>query len=229
MRCACLVGLLYALAGPDVRCVWAGDAGPPRRVTYSFDQGLKGWAPLDIGVWAVRDEDGRRVLHLVEAGPQRPPVRRPGSYTLAAGPTWTDVTISARVRSLAPASRVGRDVVLLFGFRDDTHFYYAHLSNDANATTHNVIMIVDGTERRVIQHEPRPDPRLSDGWHDVRVSHRGNGEIKVWMDDMDTPLMTASDTTYPAGRVGVGSFDDTALFDDIVVEGRPVAAEGVPE
>ena len=46
-----------------------------------------------------------------------------------------------------------------------------------------------------------------------------DGTIKVYFDDMKTPILEAKDTTFGAGQVGFGSFDDTARFDDVVVEG----------
>jgi hypothetical protein len=33
--------------------------------------------------------------------------------------------------------------------------------------------------------------------------------------------MTATDTTFAWGRIGVGTFDDTAQFDDVTLRGRP--------
>jgi hypothetical protein len=41
------------------------------------------------------------------------------------------------------------------------------------------------------------------------------GEIKAYLDDMQTPILTAQDKTLGHGLVGVGSFDDTGSFDDI--------------
>lgn len=43
----------------------------------------------------------------------------------------------------------------------------------------------------------------------------------LWMDDLEKPLMTARDTTYPSGRLGVGTFDDRAEFGRVVIEAAP--------
>ena len=59
---------------------------------------------------------------------------------------------------------------------------------------------------------------LTEGWHHVRLVRKvGDGLIQVYFDDMTTPAMIAHDQTFTHGRVGVGSFDDTGLFDDIQV------------
>ena len=46
-----------------------------------------------------------------------------------------------------------------------------------------------------------------------------SGEIAVYFDDMDRPVMTAIDKTFAWGQVGIGSFDDTGNFDDVRVYG----------
>ena len=44
-------------------------------------------------------------------------------------------------------------------------------------------------------------------------------DIEVYWNDLTTPVQTARDLTFPSGRIGVGSFDDTGLWDDIVLKG----------
>jgi len=46
------------------------------------------------------------------------------------------------------------------------------------------------------------------------------GEIRAYLDDMKTPVLTATDKTLRHGYVGLGSFDDTGSFDDITLWGR---------
>jgi hypothetical protein len=56
------------------------------------------------------------------------------------------------------------------------------------------------------------------------------GEVKAYLDDLSTPVLSARDTTLGHGLVGLGSFDDTGLFDDIELRGvrRPVRSGGGP-
>jgi hypothetical protein len=39
---------------------------------------------------------------------------------------------------------------------------------------------------------------------------------------MTTPVMTAVDKTFKWGQVGIGSFDDTGIFDNFVLRGVKV-------
>ena len=186
---------------------------PMNTVQYSLPESADRLVLLNPASWKSGGIDGRVCLVLDVPGPQLPPVRRPGEYALL---KWDeplrDYSIVVEGRSIEPLDLVGRDVCIIFGFRDDTHFYYAHISNDSNGETHNVVMKVEGAARRRINIEERPEPRMNEGWHTIKVEHLSSGQISVWVDDMETPLMTAHDSAYPSGAVGFGAFDDRAAF-----------------
>jgi hypothetical protein len=46
------------------------------------------------------------------------------------------------------------------------------------------------------------------------------GTIEVYFNDMDKPVMTAEDTHFTTGTIGVGSFDDVGNFDYVRVWGK---------
>jgi hypothetical protein len=57
----------------------------------------------------------------------------------------------------------------------------------------------------------------------VRIVRRvASGATEVYFDDMEQPVMTATDATFAWGSVGVGTFDDTADFDNVQVRGEVV-------
>jgi hypothetical protein len=154
-------------------------------------------------------------------------VRRPGGYALAPG-DWRNMTLTVEAQSLEAASVANRDICLISGYQDDTHFYYAHLSQRADNSFHTIIMKVTGNSRDTI-HTPiatgvNAGPITSSLenpiFQTLRVSHRATGEISVFVDEMTDPVMTANDTTYPVGRVGAGTFDDKAVFRALSVTGE---------
>ena len=82
----------------------------------------------------------------------------------------------------------------------------------------NQIFIVNDEPRKKISTKTTPGIPWNDDWHHARiVRDSATGSIKVYFDDMRTPVMTATDKTFGKGRVGVGSFDDTGNFDEITV------------
>lgn len=184
-----------------------------------FGDGFGLWVKSPTGTWEIQSRDGNQVAALTAAGTQPGGVRRPTGYLLMPAIDWSDTTIDLRARTLEPASVVNRDVVVIFGYVDATHFYYTHLSSHSDDRFHTIIMKVNGTERETIDLESAPPAPLTEAWHDIRVIHRADGSIRVYVDDMAAPVMTAQDTTFPVGAVGFGCFDDRALFDDVRISG----------
>ncbi|MEM6552797.1 MAG: hypothetical protein AAF750_11815 [Planctomycetota bacterium] len=183
--------------------------------------------PADSWRWSPSAGDAARdVLTLHRPGPPKTePVRRLASIALYEPAVWSQATINLEIKSLEPATRKGADACIVLGYRDDTHYTYIHLSNDADGRTHNVIMQVQGDTRRTIQVPARPEPRLGTGWERVRVTFDDTGRIAVYVNDLDTPLMTGQQADPLPGRIGVGSFNDRAAFAGLRVEGRPMDAQ----
>jgi hypothetical protein len=192
-------------------------------VETNFESGFGPWVPLFSGTWEIQQDGSNHVAALTLAGADRPPVRRPRAYLFLAGHSWTDCAFTVRAKTLEPAATTARDVVLIFGYADDTHYYYAHISSKADSV-HNVIMKVAGSQRATIHTQSNPTPALNGDWQVIRVEHAAAGAIRVFVDNMTTPHLTAHDTTYPAGALAFGCFDDRALFDDVVVSGTDIPA-----
>ena len=191
-------------------------AGMKLAFSDDFEDGdADGWRPKAGNVWRVAKDGGSRVYHLAEKGRQGR-IRAPGAFSVIAGERVGRFTFVAQARCLTPARTRGRDMAVIFGYQDPEHFYYVHFSNTSDRV-HNSIMIVNGKPRAPIKKERKPIARLNtDGYHLLKVDHDPQtGDIRAYIDDMDTPILTAADKTFTSGLVGVGSFDDTGYFDDV--------------
>ncbi|MEU8299951.1 PQQ-dependent sugar dehydrogenase [Micromonospora sp. NPDC048909] len=185
------------------------------------------WAPVTPSKWQFT---GKQVI-LAEAGVTRPGPRRPFEYAvLTAGPEFAAVDVTAEVRLDTPVEVTNRDVIIVFGYKSDTEFYYAHVSTDNTILPHNGIFKVNNADRERIDYQWNgrsrgAAPAIVDAdWHTVRVKHLpATGEIAVYIDGAKDPLMTAKDTTFGSGRVGFGSFDNIGRMRDLTVRGTPAA------
>jgi hypothetical protein len=159
------------------------------------------------------------VLALVKEGTPAGPIRRPAALAILKSEPFGRVTLELDVRSTAPVDLAVRDVNLVVGYESPTRFYYVHLSGVTGAV-HNGIFVVADADRRRIDPGTTP-PLLKDlAWHRVKVERDpASGRIDVFVDDLTKPAMSAVDTTIRSGRVGVGSFDETGEFRNIVVTG----------
>ena len=180
------------------------------------------WTLDGSGVWAMRDG----LLVLEKAGTPAGPIRRPSALAILRATPLGDLTFDLELRSTAPP--VGqvprRDAVVIVGYESPTRFYYVHISAARDAV-HNGIFLVADADRRRIDTQSEKAILVDAAWHRVRVVREAaSGRIDVYADDLTAPVMSARDTTIASGRIGVGSFDDTAEFRAIQVDGR--AASG---
>jgi hypothetical protein len=180
---------------------------------------LDAWEQVGTGSWnQVKLPARGGVIELTESGdiPTKP-VRKPANILLAPAPAVSAFSLDLEVRSLQ-FERIGADIVIIFGYQDPQHFYYAHISNDVNHV-HQVIMKVEGNKnaRRAIHLEAEPIAALKDAWQRIRITRSAAGRVEVFVDDMVAPSLTANDATWISGRIGIGSFNDAAQFDSIVL------------
>lgn len=194
----------------------------PLLASYDFEDGLtEGWQANIPEHWQVVEEDGSMVYELISPG-QHGEIRGPTSWSILSEHDVTSFVLTGRLKCKAEASNPHRDMCLILHFHDPAHFTYIHFSASSD-DLHNIIGLVNGTDRIKINSEPPGEStyRLTDkNWHNFKVIYDAEaGEIKAFLDDMVTPILTASNRTLTHGFVGIGSFDDTGCYDDIILRG----------
>ena len=198
----------------------ARPAGPVRqdvsvRPTFADAAHLAEWDFDGSGEWTM----AKGLLILAKAGVPSGPIRRPAAVAILKTPPMVRVTVETQIRSTAALDVVNRDLEIVFGYESPSRFYYVHLAGITN-DVHNGIFLVAGADRRRIDPGKTP-PQLKDqNWHDVRLERDGStGRVQVYVDRSPTPAWDLVDTTIRAGRVGLGSFDDTGEFRNVAVKG----------
>lgn len=187
-----------------------------------FEQGAERWSPQDALQWEVKKTDkGQVYSQFKKQTTYKPPHRSPTNVSVLKDVTVGDLEFVGRVRSTHP-DYGHRDAVVFFGYQDPAHLYYVHLGKQADDHA-NQIFIVNGADRKKISITSTTGTNWDDEWHTVKIVRKvGDGTIEIYFDDLQKPVMTAKDTTFAWGRIGVGTFDDTADWDDIVLRGTKV-------
>jgi hypothetical protein len=218
--------LLVAIVSPPA----AADSEAQEKVSYEtrFEDGAEDWAPTDPNAWKVKKtEEGTVYSQFQKRSRFEPPFRSPYNISLLKGHAVGDMTFEAKVRSTHP-DYGHRDVCLVFGYQDPSHFYYVHLGKQADAHA-NQIFIVNEAPRTKISLTSTDGTDWDDAWHQVKVVRRtADGTIEVYFDDMKDPVMTARDKTFLWGRVGIGTFDDTSDWAHIKLDGVKREAPEAP-
>ncbi|MCA9265754.1 MAG: alpha/beta hydrolase [Planctomycetales bacterium] len=190
-------------------------------VAYAdFDDGSDRWKVTDTSAWKLTRSGKQTWFSLVKSHSQYEPKHRsPFNIALLEETTVSDFVFEVDLRSTnEPYGH--QSLCLFFGHQDPEHFYYVHLGRKADAHA-NSIFIVNDAPRVSIAQERTDGTDWSRGWHRARIRRKvETGSIEVYFDDMSKPIMKAIDTTFGAGRIGIGSFDDTGEFDTVRVWGR---------
>ena len=197
----------------------------PLVYSTDFEESIEDWELVDDGWTHKTDESGNKFLSLhKKKSNYKPEFRSPFHQAILQEVQVTDFQFDCRVLS-THKDYPHRDAVLFFGYQSPSEFYYVHLGKATDKHC-NQIFIVNNAARTLITAETTEGTPWDDQWHNVRVTRNVEaGEIKIYFDDMETPVMTAVDKTFAFGRIGLGSFDDTADFDDVQLHGEEKVGE----
>ena len=215
--------IVIALAALTTLSGCAGWQWPASKMPLVFeadfeDGSLEAWEPTDAAAWRIEEADGSKVLSQFQKSNYSPPVRSPLNMNLIKDVELGSFVLELKMHSTTP-DYGHRDLCLFFGHQDPSHFYYVHIANQADAHA-NSIFIVDGEPRVSIAETRTEGTKWDENWHTVRLVRDVElGTIAVYFDDMEEPIMTATNDKFKSGRIGVGSFDDTGQFDDITIRG----------
>jgi hypothetical protein len=213
------------------RTAGAVDVGSTLPVILSedFESGMDRWQTTDPdpadSVWEIIEaptkpgQAGNHVLRVTGASKYEPPYRSPLSIAWLKDVKVGEFEITARVQNTNPSGGNHRDLCFFWGRQSPAEFYYVHFG--AKADPHACqIFIVNNDKRTMITKDQAEGTPWTDGWHNIKISRDADGTMKAYFDDMTKPLMTAQDTTFGAGQIGIGTFDDSGNFDDLVLRGR---------
>ncbi|HVC93216.1 MAG TPA: hypothetical protein VND64_05965 [Pirellulales bacterium] len=190
-----------------------------------FEKGSGRWQATDAKAWKVVESESKRVYSLFQQSKYEPPHRSPLNFSLVREVNVGDFALETRLRSTVK-DYAHRDLCLIFGYQDPAHFYYVHLGKQTDDHA-NQVFIVNDAPRVKISTKTSAGTNWDDAWHEVKIVRRtAEGTIRVYFDDLETPVMTATDKTFTWGQVGVGSFDDTGDFDDVKLNGVQVERPG---
>jgi hypothetical protein len=199
----------------------------PELLKEDFEKGADRWQPTDPKAWKIEEAPGGgKVFFQFSASGYKPPFRSPFNYALLKDVVVGDFVLDLEAKSTSPKAGNHRDVCLIFGHQSNTKFYYIHVAglSGANDPRANQVFIVNEAERKKLESSvSRHAKPWDDAFHKIRIVRKvSDGSIKLYFDDLEKPVIEANDKTFTWGQVGVGTFDDTAQFDNIRLRGVKV-------
>jgi hypothetical protein len=201
----------------------AQNSGPPPthpEVIEAF--GLRWRVPVAAD-WKLDDTAAPPALHLIVPRPRTIP-RRPIQFARAETPDYVVGTLELEVKKEPLAARNRRtSLMFVYGWRDDSHFNYVHISVDTakEQPVHNGVFHVYGGERVRISSLEGAAALTGEDWHNVRLHYDSRkGEVRAWVNGKTSPSLHAIDLSTGAGKFGIGSFFDLGSFRAVRITGE---------
>jgi hypothetical protein len=237
------VSLLVALALMTAVKTWAADETNPSGTNLpllldeNFSQGADRWQPASPEGWKIIDIDGGKAYSEFKNVniTKKLPYRSPWNIALLKDITVGDFVLEIKMRE-THSDYPHRDSCIVFGYQNPAHFYYVHFAPVTGDPHADQIFIVNDADRLAITDKDHQSTGAKWGdqtsWHRLKIVRNvESGLIEAYFHeddapftDADKPLMTAHDKTFIWGRLGMGTFDDTADFAEVKLWGEKVKA-----
>ena len=171
---------------------------------------------LDWSVFNAADWSGSQdSLDLKVARPQEANPRAPLQYALANFRGLANFTVDVEVKPDTANNGKPGSAILVYAWRDNLHFNYVHLSSDTGKEqpVHNGVFHVYGGDRVRISQEDGPRAFPNAEWTPVRVVYDASKNlVETWIRGEKNPALRGIDLSLGTGRIGLGSFFNTAHF-----------------
>lgn len=107
-----------------------------------------------------------------------------------------------------------RDMCVIFGLQDPSHFYYSHIATKMDDNAHQIMLVNEAPRKKISSFTTEGVAWGQNEWHKVRVERNiETGSVKIYFDDK--LIQETTDKTFGAGYIGFGSFDDAGKVDNI--------------
>lgn len=174
------------------------------------DQSTNLWEPLNAKRWSVVSDEGDHSYFLNTDDFSGLSGDRLGEYSLYKG-SFSDFVIELDARAGESVhANTYTDYAVVFGYQDELNYYYVMINNAVEYT--QLFKVENGS--RVLLDTAIADVLVDDDYHEIVVQKTGE-LIEVRFDGAE--ILSAVDATFVEGRLGVGSFNDSAYFDNILI------------
>lgn len=222
--------IIFLVLVPFLGFGQAADIPAEYQLMYSqdFEKGkkIKGFEMTDTKAWKLHtEENGNKCLELIGGSEYKNRVRSPFNIAMIEDLSFGSFVLE--VDLLQTGREYGhRDLCLFFSMKDPSNFYYIHMASIADPHAHNIFLVNDEARVAIANKTTKGIQWGESQWHKVRIVRNiESGIIRLYYDDMNTPIMEAEDKHFEYGHIGLGSFDDSGRYDNIKIWAPSLAPE----
>ena len=200
-RAAALLGVMAGLASARAQLI-----------SENFSSGAGNFTVVSGGTWAV--SAGKYVLSAPAAGAGCSGNGNISTHNTTVSGDFT-LTVDASVTATSSAFN---DFSVLFGYQNSTNYYFVSFNESNDSCTSGIFKVAGG----VLTQLADITSLIAGGTtYAVKIEKTGS-TYKAYRNNV--LLATATDATWSSGKVGFGTLNDGASYDNLVVTLPPVAA-----
>ena len=191
--------------------------GPPQPTEFSDVQGFGDIGnymrtPDKFRAWAVIDDEDEARLVIMD---RPPPINgTPGGLAIYNSESYGDFDISVKAKLNKIKSDVldpKADFIIVFGYKGNLDYSYIRFTGEDINGFYQVDPADGGTVTEI--GDLNATPAVADtNYHDYRLVRSGT-TVTAYIDDVEYMSVT-DDALGAEGKIGMGSYNDIALFDD---------------
>jgi hypothetical protein len=210
----CLCGGVEYSSGYCCSGFWQSTSCPLTTVFSSVDYfgDSNNWEEANPSRWAVVNDAGDLRYGIITTDYTNLSGSRLGEYSIIKNREYDNFNFSAKAKSpedfgLNPSA----DYDVIFGYQNENNYYYMMFSSRTSNT--ELFKVVNGV-RETIETGDFAIP--DNNYHNIKIGRSGSN-IKVYFDN--NLIIDSVDSTFSSGKVGIGSFNDAVLWDDVLIVG----------
>ncbi|MBT1698318.1 hypothetical protein KK083_15615 [Fulvivirgaceae bacterium PWU4] len=165
-----------------------------------------------------------KALEFTGISDYQPPFRSPHTIGLIGNTMAGSFVLEADL--LQTGKEYGhRDMCVVFGFTDPSHFYYSHIATKMDDNAHQIMLVNEAPRKKISTFTTEGVDWGNSEWQHIRIERDlDQGSIKVFFNGK--LIQEASDKTFGKGYIGFGSFDDSGKIDNIRIWAKDSEKKG---
>jgi hypothetical protein len=124
------------------------------------------------------------------------------------------------------ANQSASDICFFLGLKDSTRYYFVLLSSIAGNDMQGIYLVKNSVRTKLPERISSARALIPDAWQKIRIERNiTRRTIRVYAGDMSAPILEIQNYELVMGRIGFGSLNGSAAFDNLSVWAPTVIPE----
>jgi hypothetical protein len=175
--------------------------------------------------WSISKVQNNSFLQLSNrATPDSLATRLPSNRCILKNSIYGDFTLEVDVNPNAVQS--SSEICLFLGLKDSTRYYFVLLSTSPANDRQGIYLVKNSVFTKLPERISSARALIPNTWQKIRVERNiTRRTIRVYSGDMSAPLLEIQNYELVMGRIGFGSLNSAAAFDNLSVWAPTVIPE----